>query len=178
MPLSEAEVVSEPVRTPAEIARVAALAQQIWHEYYTPIIGATQVEYMLQHFQSAASIAANIREGFQYFLVRLSGHQQDDRSDSSIGYYSILTQPTSRQLLISKLYLIATMRGMGLGRLLLDRIALLARNNGLDTVWLTVNKNNPALHTYLRCGFVNKGSIVKDIGGGFVMDDFQLERVV
>ena len=39
-----------PVTTQAQIVQVATLAEEIWREHYTPIIGAAQVDYMLEHF--------------------------------------------------------------------------------------------------------------------------------
>ena len=47
----------EQVRSPAQIEQCALLAEAIWREYYTPIIGEAQVAYMLEHFQSAEAIA-------------------------------------------------------------------------------------------------------------------------
>ena len=49
-------------------AEISALAGEIWREYYTSIIGAEQVEYMLAKFQSPERIYADIKEsGCVYF---------------------------------------------------------------------------------------------------------------
>ncbi|MES1196101.1 MAG: GNAT family N-acetyltransferase [Steroidobacter sp.] len=177
MSLLEADIVSVPVRTPAEIACVASLAQRIWPEHYTSIIGAAQVAYMLQCIQSIDAITAQITSGDQYFLVS-SAHDDVPDDPPWIGYYSVRSQPETRRMFISKLYLLKTQRGKGLGRAMVDEITLFAKQNHLNTLWLTVNKNNPAFDIYLRWGFVNKGPVVKDIGEGFVMDDFLLEKTV
>ena len=50
----------ERVRTPAQIAAVAALARETWTRHYVPIIGVAQVEYMLEKFQSEEAIARQI----------------------------------------------------------------------------------------------------------------------
>jgi hypothetical protein len=52
----------------------------------------------------------------------------------------------------------------------------LARRRGLDSLWLTVNKGNPAVQAYQRLGFRITADLVVDIGGGFVMDDFRMEK--
>jgi len=49
---------------------------------------------------------------------------------------------------------------------------------GLTRLWLTINKRNPVLQIYERLGFVRTAAIVMDIGGGFVMDDFRMEKDV
>ena len=44
------------VKTDAEIAAVAELAQEIWTEHFPPIIGPAQTAYMIETFQSAKAI--------------------------------------------------------------------------------------------------------------------------
>lgn len=176
MTFRAADVECVRVQTPQEIAAVVSLALQIWPEYYIPIIGVGQVEYMLRHIQSSEAIQAQIKQGHQYFLVKIK--EANSPRSTSIGYFAVALQAETGRLFISKLYLLAAYRGRGLGRVLLDKINAIARQHQLSALWLTVNKTNPAYRTYLNWGFVNKGSIVKDIGSGFVMDDYQMEKAV
>ena len=67
LPLPPADFVS--VRTAAEIATVAKIANEIWREHYTPIIGPDQVDYMLMRFQSTEAIGDQIAGGMHYWLV-------------------------------------------------------------------------------------------------------------
>jgi len=157
------------VNTSAEIEQVATLARLIWTQHYVPIIGTAQVDYMLDRFQSVSAIKKQIEDGHEYFLIR------KDTRDAAVGYMDVLTQPDSGKLFLSKLYVRNDARGHGLGRQLFDHALSFAQQRHLSTLWLTVNKFNPSLHIYLRWGMVNVGSIVKDIGDGFVMDDYQLE---
>jgi len=160
------------VTTQRDIEDVAALAHRIWKQHYVPIIGLAQVEYMLERFQSASAIAQQIEAGHEYFLI----HPTDDVG--AVGYMDVVIQPSANKLFLSKLYVADEVRGRGFGRQLFDHAIMLARQRKLATLWLTVNKFNPSLHIYLQWGMVNTGSIVKGIGGGFVMDDFQLEMPV
>jgi hypothetical protein len=59
-----------PVKTHSDCHAVEALAFPIWREHYTPIIGSTQVDYMLNKFQTAHAVEDQIREGSQYFLLQ------------------------------------------------------------------------------------------------------------
>jgi GNAT superfamily N-acetyltransferase len=52
----------------------------------------------------------------------------------------------------------------------------LAKKWGLARLWLTVNKGNPAVAAYERLGFRIAEAIVMDIGSGYVMDDFRMEK--
>ncbi|MGC3979655.1 MAG: GNAT family N-acetyltransferase [Steroidobacteraceae bacterium] len=150
-----------------QIAAVVRLAQQIWPEHYRSIIGQAQVDYMLARFQSKAAITEQLNEGYEYFLLNWQGRQ--------VGYAAVHAEPAERRLFVSKLYLLQSMRGRGLGRASMNYLARLAAQRGLPKLWLTVNKYNPALQAYLRMGFVNVGAVVNDIGQGYVMDDYRME---
>jgi len=57
------------VTTDQDLVLIEEMAKIIWHEHYTPIIGAEQVAYMLEKFQSAAAMRSQIENGYQYFLI-------------------------------------------------------------------------------------------------------------
>jgi diamine N-acetyltransferase len=166
--MSTADVDFVPVSSPEDAALVARLAREIWYEHYVPIIGREQVDYMVPRFQSEAAVLNQITNGLHYFLIRRSG--------DACGYLAIEPQPAERRMFLSKLYVLKSARQHGLGRLAVGFIEAQARAAGLDTLWLTVNKFNPALQAYERLGFVNVAAVVADIGGGYVMDDYRLEK--
>lgn len=157
----------ERVTTAQQVEQVAKMAREIWYEYYVPLIGRAQVDYMVERFQTPTAMTQQIREGYEYFLI------QSD-ADASIGYIAVRQDPGS--LFLSKLYLRADARGGGRGGQSLRFVEDLARERGLSKVWLTVNKGNPALYVYERKGFIRAEAIVMDIGGGFVMDDYRMEK--
>jgi ribosomal protein S18 acetylase RimI-like enzyme len=157
-----------PVQTEQQLAVVAELAREIWYEYYVALIGRAQVDYMVAKFQSADAMAQQIREGYEYFLVLRKGE--------NVGYCAVQAKADERSLFISKLYLLRQERGTGTGRLCMEFIEQLARRRGLELMWLTVNKGNPAVNAYKRLGFRIAADLVIDIGGGFVMDDYRMEK--
>lgn len=151
-----------PVGTTGEVYRCAAIAALIWHEWYVPIIGEAQVAYMLDTLQSEAAIAAQIENGFDYYLL------YHDRV--SVGY--LATHAEDEALMISKLYVVHSARGLGAGRFMIDACIASAKALELSRLELTVNRHNPSLSFYARLGFENAGTRVAQIGGGFVMDDY------
>lgn len=165
-----------PARSEAQIAVIARLAREIWHEYYEPIIGLAQVEYMVGKFQSAAAIGEQVRIGYEYFLMQADGLVQDNSGPT--GYLAVQEQLAQDSLFISKLYVHRNTRGSGTGRAAMAFIEQLAQQRGLGRLWLTVNKGNPAIKAYERMGFQIAESIVMDIGNGFVMDDFRMEKLL
>ena len=156
------------VSTESDIHAVAALANEIWREHYEPIIGLAQVEYMLEKFQSAAAIAAQIaEEGFCYYLIRAEGQ-------GDIGYLGF--QCEGAVMFLSKLYVKKSARGQGFGARAVGFLRGLAKKQGMEKIRLTVNKGNAlAIAAYERAGFTRTGELVIDIGGGYVMDDFVFE---
>jgi diamine N-acetyltransferase len=161
----------QPVASETDIAEVARLAREIWHEHYVPIIGKQQVDYMLARFQNEQAIAAQVADGYEYYLIMYQGRRA--------GYAAIVADMGASSLLLSKIYVKQSLRGHGLGRNALEFIQDLCRQRGIGTIRLTVNKNNTAsIAWYERAGFINAGPIVRDIGGGFLMDDFTMEKKI
>ncbi len=157
------------VSTEKQIEMVESLAKEIWTEHYTPIIGREQVCYMLGRFQTKEAISDEIGAGVLYFLIRAGGEL--------IGYVAV--QPKRAELFLSKLYIRSANRSSGYGRKAVQFIEGLARKKGLGKILLTVNRNNTgSLKAYEKLGFRNLGSVIKNIGGGFVMDDYRMEKNV
>ena len=157
-----------PATTPQQIDVIARLAHEIWYEYYVPLIGRAQVDYMVAKFQSSGAMQQQLREGYQYFTI--------ERDGGVIGYCAVQPQPADNTLFLSKLYLLRDARGGGTGRVCMEFIEQLARRRGLKLLWLTVNKGNPAVKAYERLGFRIAANLMIDIGGGFVMDDYRMEK--
>ena len=158
------------VSQPAQVASLARMAREVWNEHYVPLIGRAQVDYMVAKFQSREAIQSQIDAGYEYFEI----HQ----ADHCVGYAAIRHDVTEARLFISKLYVLAAHRKSGAGRQTLALIERVARERGVTHLWLTVNKGNPSVGAYQRLGFSIVDKMVVDIGGGFVMDDYKMERAV
>ena len=63
--------------------------------------------------------------------------------------------------------------------MLLKRIEAIARERGFATLVLGVNKmNTQAIAAYRKHGFAIRESVVTDIGGGFMMDDYVMVKLL
>jgi len=151
------------------IKLIESLADEIWKEHYTSIIGIEQVEYMLDKFQSSKAIKKQLEEGYIYYLLEDNG--------TPAGYFSLIKQ--DNVLFLSKLYIKSSFRGKGAGRKSVEYITNIAKGENLDKIRLTVNKyNHNSIEAYKKFGFVIVDSVVNDIGAGFVMDDYIMEKTV
>lgn len=164
----ESDVRLVPVTTAAQLAGVERMAREIWHEYYVPIIGQAQVDYMVEKFQTADAMKAQIEQGYEYFDIR--------QGEDAIGYVAIRHDGADANVFISKFYVLAAHRKSGVGRKALALIQDVARERGAKKLWLTVNKGNPSIRAYQRLGFGIVEALVMDIGGGYVMDDYRMEK--
>lgn len=146
---------------------IADLAAEIWTEHYTRIIGTEQVTYMLDKFQSATAIASQIIQGYQYYQVNID--------KVPVGYFSIIKKEDN--LFLSKIYVLKKHRGKGVGKFMMEFVFQKAKELGLISISLTVNKNNnDAIEAYEKMGFYNAGPMVTDIGNGFIMDDNKMVK--
>jgi GNAT superfamily N-acetyltransferase len=162
---NEAAVEIRPM-TAADIEPLRALAREIWVGHYTPIIGGAQIEYMLGQRYCAPVLRAELaRNDIWWDLLFVAG--------TMVGYSSYFVADDGITLYLDKLYIHPDRQRGGYGRRMLARATGKARSLGCTKIALAVNKRNAhAIAAYARWGFHVEASVVKDIGGGFVMDDF------
>jgi RimJ/RimL family protein N-acetyltransferase len=156
------------VTTDTQIAQLAKLARTIWYTYFPDIIGQEQTEYMVSLFQSESAIADQIRhDDFTYFFVNVDGYP--------VGYAGI--RATKTELCLSKLYLSKDFRGQGIARVALSFLEKCCSEKNLPLIRLTVNRyNENAIRAYEKMGFEIVRSSLTDIGGGYFMDDYIMEK--
>lgn len=155
-----------PAKTDASIRAIAALAEEIWREHFTDIIGESQVEYMVEKFQSYPALKQQIAEGYEYFQI-FSG-------DAFAGYTGVHEEKDA--LFLSKLYIHKDFRGQRLSSRTLHFLISLCKERKLSKIWLTCNKDNKnTLDVYHHMGFATVREQKADIGNGFFMDDYILE---
>ena len=153
------------IAAPSDAAALAKLADEIWKEHYYPITGKAHVDYLLKTLQSEAVILDEIVSGRSiYFWMLLDGQR--------VGYCAICVR--ERSLYLSKLYVKKDARQHGLSRMMLDYI-IANYGEGKAYIHLNVNKHNDnSIAAYKRLGFVVTDALERDVGGGHVMDDFEL----
>lgn len=148
---------------------IEKLADTIWREYYIPIVGKPQIDYMLNKFQSVKAMETQTANGYEYYTVF--------HEELPVGYMSI--KPETEHLFLSKIYILSTYRGKGIGKRMMQFVLEKAKKYHLNKIRLTVNKyNTNSIKAYEKMGFKNVGDIVIDIGNGFVMDDFVMVKVI
>ena len=146
---------------------LADLASEIWHEYWVEILSPAQIDYMVEKFQSGHAIKNQIKnENYKYYFITVNG--------INAGYFGVSFKKDC--LFLSKLYIKKDFRHSGIGTKAFEKIKEIAVQNNYKSIQLTVNKyNKNTINAYNKWGFKTIDSVVSDIGGGFVMDDYIME---
>ena len=149
-----------------DVERLAALAREIWYAHYPAIISVAQIEYMLaERYRSGFVLAELQRDGLWWDKLTVAGAME--------GFASYFLTGVPGEMKLDKLYVHPRLQRRGCGGMMIARAGAIARSRGCSRLVLAVNKNNrSAIDAYLKHGFHVADAAVKDIGGGFVMDDY------
>ncbi|MDP2027915.1 GNAT family N-acetyltransferase [Sulfuriferula sp.] len=155
-----------------QVEALSALARHIWLQHYPGIISPAQIDYMLNQRYNAAAIRQHLHQPGSGWDVA-----QQDSSLIGFVHYCLDTEP--QRLKLDKLYVHPDWQRRGVGAALLARVEAAARRQQRSVIQLRTNKHNHlALAAYRKYGFEMAAEVVTDIGGGFVMDDYVLEKTL
>jgi len=156
----------------ADVGRMAALAAEIWRDHYPSIISAAQIEYMLRQRYDPELVRAELARSDIWWDKLTAGGE-------FCAFSSCLLGPDPGTVKLDKLYVRSRCQRRGYGGMLIARATEEARRRRCNRLVLAVNKNNAtAIGAYLKHGFRVADAVVKDIGGGFVMDDYIMEKAI
>ncbi len=152
----------------ADVAAVIELAGVIWRHHYPGIISMEQIEYMLAQRYTPAVIRAQLQSGKAWWDEAVL----DGRI---IGFAQY--EPYERSMKLDKLYLHQDYQRQGYGGRMLAHVEDEARRRSFGAVRLNVNKHNlKSIAAYRKNGYAVVETVVADIGRGFVMDDYVMEK--
>jgi ribosomal protein S18 acetylase RimI-like enzyme len=155
---------------PQDVPLVQRLAHATWRAHYPGILTDAQIDYMLANgYSDDALLGLMRRPGGAIALASIDGEP------AGFAAWYRADEPGATKL--DKLYVLPAMHGRGIGRALIAHVEDVARAEGCRSVVLNVNKNNAgSIAMYERCGFRTREAVVIDIGNGFVMDDYVMEK--
>ncbi len=153
-----------------DFPRVEEMARVIWPGTYSSIISLEQMEFMLGEMYSEEKIKDEIQSGDARYFWILSDRVR-------IGFTAFGPLIKNRGCEIHKLYILPQHHRIGAGQFGISQIQTIAENVGSNHLELRVNRNNTrAISFYEARGFEIHATDCKDIGKGFVMDDFILRK--
>jgi len=152
-----------------DIQLIRDLTYQIWPQTYSSILSQEQIDYMLEKMYSEASLQKQISEGCQFSIV------YDD--NTPVGFSSIQEiKPSIFKL--HKIYILPSQQGKGIGRFVIDYILKEIKQKGATALQLQVNRFNKAKDFYEKLGFRVIDNKDFDIGDGYFMNDYIMQKVL
>jgi len=156
-----------------ELPRIGEIAEPIWREHYTPIIGNEQVEYMLQNIYSNDALIKQKLEGQDFYFI--------EKNKEEIGFIAV-SKKIAGQWFLHKFYLAPEHQNKHLGEEVLKELsAFIVESDDSDTIEirLTVNRiNYKSINFYFKHGFKIESVADFDIGSGYFMNDFVLIKSI
>ena len=153
-----------------DIKVIREIAFKTWPVTYGEILSKAQIDYMLDLFYSEENLTDKlVNIGHHFLLLK--------KNEICLGFASYehhyLNSNSTR---LHKFYLLNEHQGKGMGKLMLDKIVALAKENRSDTLSLNVNRFNKAFVFYQKMGFEIIAEEDIPIGQGYLMEDYIMEK--
>lgn len=157
--------------TISDIKQIQNIVHITWPITYGEILSKEQLDYMLDLFYSdeALTLQYNKKEQLFYMIY--------ENQTNNIGFIGIEHHYNGVAVTkIHKIYLLPETQGKGIGKKVMDEIGILALKNNSQTLLLNVNRFNTALGFYKKIGFEVKEEVDIEIGNGYLMEDYVMEK--
>ncbi|ESU22239.1 GNAT family acetyltransferase [Flavobacterium enshiense DK69] len=153
----------------SQLTVIRDLAYKIWPDAYGEILSEAQLDYMLENFYAIPALEKQMEMGHVFLLA--------EENDVFYGFasYEVNCKSTGKTKL-HKIYVLTETQGKGVGKLLLSAVEKAAIKASNSHVFLNVNRYNNAQEFYKRLGFeiIHQEDI--EIGQGYLMEDFVMEK--
>lgn len=156
--------------TTDHIYNIQVLSNVIWPATFSNILSQEQISYMMDMMYSTSSLEKQMNELNHHYLLA-------EEDGEYLGYLSYeLNYKGTPITKIHKIYVLPSVQGKGVGRLFIDAVSKLALKNNNTLLSLNVNRYNKAIDFYKRMGFDFFTSENIDIGNGFLMEDYVMNK--
>ena len=154
--------------TPPDVPAIAALAREIWQATYPGIITQEQIDFMLEQRYGHERLYDDLEDLHKWL-------DQAFHDGRRVGF--AFSEIYKGEFKLDKLYIHPDVQRRGVGGQLIAHVAERAKREGYPCLILQVSKRNVnAINSYKKYGFEVRTVTVDDIGGGYVMDDYVMEK--
>ncbi len=152
-----------------DIPFIQQIAEETWPAAYSQILSGGQLRYMLDLFYSTASLENQMADNHYYFIAF--------QEFTPVGF-AAFSQIEQQVYKLQKIYVLPGIQRLGAGKALLKVVEETAKSMGGIRLQLNVNRQNKASDFYQKNDF----KIIKqediDIGRGYFMNDFIMEKLL
>src|SRR5262245_34250955 len=151
-----------------DIPIIRELTFRVWPQTYASILSQAQIDYMLNMMYSEKSLAKQMKdEGCQFIIAFEDGNP--------VGFASY-SETELQKWKLHKIYILPNQQGKGTGKLVINYVIDEIKQQNAVSLYLQVNRNNNAKTFYEHIGFSEVDFINLDIGSGYFMNDFIMEK--
>jgi len=165
---------------PSDVETVGQLARRIWNAHYPSVVSQAQIDFMLDDRYSPQSLLAQMAEGQRFLLA--------SEETEIVGFLSVspldriqnpilrgVEEATAADWFLHKFYLDVNRHGRGIGKAMLSELARTMPE--IRRLRLQVNRRNEnSWQFYRKQGFEIVAEADFEIGGGFFMEDYVMEK--
>ena len=145
------------------------LVIKVWPQTYKDILSQEQITYMLDMMYSKKAFTEQISLKNHHYIIIKEDKKYLGFASYELNYHYETTK-------IHKIYVLPETQGRGAGRLMVNKIAEIALKNSNNILSLNVNRYNKAVHFYEKTGFIKSGEEDINIGNGYLMEDYIMEK--
>ncbi|MFL5789646.1 MAG: GNAT family N-acetyltransferase [Flavisolibacter sp.] len=146
---------------------IREIALNVWPQTYAEILSPQQIDYMMDRIYSERSLVEQMDASHQFIIIYNQG--------IPVGFASY-NEIEKNIYKLQKLYVLASEQGHGTGRFIIDYILSELKSCNAKALRLNVNRFNKARSFYEKLGFEIISSEDIDIGNGFFMNDFIMQK--
>ena len=156
----------------SQLEIIKDLAYKIWPSTYGEILSKVQLDFMLDKFYKLDYLTNQLENQNQVFLLI-----EDNSEYLAFCSYEINYQNTNKTKL-HKIYVLPETQGKGIGKMVLNHVEKIALENKNPILLLNVNRSNNAQEFYKKQGYKVVKTIDIEIGNGYLMEDFVMEKAL
>jgi GNAT superfamily N-acetyltransferase len=156
-----------------ELHLIRKIAFETWPNAYKNILSDDQLAYMLNLFYDLDVLASQQTQLNHHFILAF------DESGNELGFasYSKEIDDLTTKYLLHKLYILPNQQGKKTGTMLLNFVLKeIKKTDEIAIIKLNVNRHNNALKFYLKHGFSITHEEDNDIGAGYFMNDYVMQK--
>lgn len=150
-----------------DLDRIINLAEQTWFVTYAKILSIKQSNFMFSKMYNKDALIENYNSGSEFYIIS---------QNIDLGFMELVSK--NNVLKISKIYVLQGNQKKGIGRGLINHAIKIAQSKTKSKVTLNVNRNNSAKLFYLKNNFTITKEVDIEIGNGYLMEDYVMERLI
>ncbi len=155
----------------SQLKIIQEMAEKTWPIAFGEILSKEQLEYMMKMMYSLDVLEKQLNSGHEFYLYF--------ENEIPLGFMGIeLNYKGLNQLKIHKLYILPNQQGKGIGEKFIRFASEKCSDLKIEILTLNVNRFNKAVTFYEKLGFKNVKSEDIEIGNGYLMEDFVMEKEI